>query len=238
MTTLARSVKTASSLRSRIDAVRECIARAAERSGRMESDVTLVAVVKTVPEAAVREALALGLSDLGESRVQEAEVHVAVLGRSSARWHLIGHLQRNKAGRAAALFDRVHSVDGAEIATALSRHAAGVRRALPALIEVNVGGEAGKFGVAPEGLEALLEEIAGFPGLAIDGLMAVGPKVDRAEHARPHFARLRQLRDRAAHLLRRPLPVLSMGMSADFEAAIEEGSTMVRVGTALFGIRA
>src|SRR5881396_2785426 len=116
VTTLARSVKTASSLRSRLDAVRERIARAAERSGRRESDVTLVAVIKTVPEAVVREALALGLSDLGESRVQEAEAHVAALGRSSARWHLIGHLQRNKAGRAAALFDRVHSVDGAEIA--------------------------------------------------------------------------------------------------------------------------
>ncbi len=221
-----------------MDAVRERIARAAERSGRRESDVTLVAVVKTVPEAAVREALALGLSDLGESRVQEAEAHVAALGRSSARWHLIGHLQRNKAGRAAALFDRVHSVDGAEIATALCRHGTGTRRALPALIEVNVGGEPGKFGVSPEGLWALLEEIGGLPGLAIDGLMAVGPKVDRVEDARPHFARLRELRDRAAQSLQRPLPVLSMGMSADFEAAIEEGSTMVRVGTALFGTRA
>jgi len=237
VTTLARSVNDASSLQSRIEAVRLSIDRAAVRSGRRGSDVTLVAVVKTVPVAVVRESLALGLTDLGESRVQEAEAHVAALGRSASRWHLVGHLQRNKAARARELFDRVHSVDGLEIARALSRHAQAACRTMRALIEVNVGGEASKFGVAPEGLETLLEQTLALPGLAIDGLMTVAPRAERPGQARQHFARLRALRDAAARSQGRPLPELSMGMSADFEVAVEEGATIVRVGTALFGAR-
>jgi pyridoxal phosphate enzyme (YggS family) len=237
VTTLARSVNDASGLRSRIGVVRESIDRAAARSGRRGGDVTLVAVVKTVPMAALREALALGVTDLGENRVQEAEAHVEALGRGSARWHMIGHLQRNKASRAVELFDRVHSVDGVEVARALSRHAEAAGRTMRALIEVNVGGEASKFGVAPEGLEALLEQTRGLPGLAIDGLMTVAPFTERPEEARPHFARLRALRDAAAKSQSLALPELSMGMSADFEVAVEEGATMVRVGTALFGAR-
>jgi len=199
--------------------------------------VTLVAVVKTVPAAVVRETLALGVADLGESRVQEAEAHVAAIGRSASRWHLVGHLQRNKAGRAEELFDRVHSVDRPEIALALARHASTAGRTMRGLIEVNVGGEPGKFGVAPEGLEALLEQVLALPGLVIDGLMTVGPRVERPVEARPHFARLRALRDRIARAKGLALPELSMGMSADFEVAVEEGATMVRVGTALFGAR-
>lgn len=237
VTSLARSVNGASSLRSRIEAVRESIARAAARSGRGASDVTLIAIVKTVSADAVREALALGVTDLGESRVQEAEGHVAEVGRQAARWHLVGHLQRNKARRAVELFDRVHSVDGAGVAAALSRHAADAGRVARALVEVNVGGEASKFGVAPEGLERLLEELVALPGLAIDGLMAVTPLAERAGDARPHFARLRALRDASERALGRRLPELSMGMSGDFEVAVEEGATMVRVGTALFGGR-
>ena len=237
VTSLARSVNGASSLRTRIEAVRESIARAAARSGRGASDVTLIAIVKTVSADAVREALALGVTDLGESRVQEAEGHVAEVGRQAARWHLVGHLQRNKARRAVELFDRVHSVDGAGVAAALSRHAADAGRVARALVEVNVGGEASKFGVAPGDLEALLEQMIALQGLAIDGLMTVAPLTKRPEQARPHFARLRALRDRAARALGVALPELSMGMSADYAVAVEEGATIVRVGTALFGAR-
>ncbi len=199
--------------------------------------MTLVAVVKTVPVEAVREALALGITDLGENRVQEAEAHHESLGRAAGRWHMIGHLQRNKAARAVALFDRVQSVDGVEVARALARHAEKAGRTVRALIEVNVGGETSKFGVAPEGVTALLESTLPLPGLAVDGLMTVAPQTERSEEARPHFARLREVRDEAARALGRALPELSMGMSADFAVAIEEGATMVRVGTALFGAR-
>jgi hypothetical protein len=199
--------------------------------------VTLVAVVKTVPAEVIREALTLGVTDLGESRVQEAEAHAETLGRVSAHWHMIGHLQRNKAARALELFDRVHSLDGPEIARALSRFAAALGRKVRALIEVNVGGEASKFGVAPEGVEPLLEEARALPGLAIDGLMTVAPLTERPAEARPHFAALRALRDRAVRATGLALPELSMGMSADFEVAVQEGATLVRVGTALFGAR-
>jgi pyridoxal phosphate enzyme (YggS family) len=150
---------------------------------------------------------------------------------------MIGHLQRNKAGRAVELFDRVHGVDDADLARALSRRAQAAGVVLPVLVEVNVSGEPSKFGVAPEGLEPLLEAVAGSPGLALDGLMTVGAPVERAEDAQAGFARLRSLRDRAQSRLGLSLPHLSMGMSGDFEVAVEEGSTMVRVGTALFGPR-
>jgi pyridoxal phosphate enzyme (YggS family) len=159
------------------------------------------------------------------------------VGRGQARWHFIGHLQSNKAGRAVELFDLVHSVDDAEVAAALARRSASSGGALPVLVEVNVSGEASKFGVAPADLEPLLERVAPLAGLRLDGLMTVGPWVERAEDARAGFARLRELRDRARARLGLALPELSMGMSGDFEVAVEEGSTMVRVGTALFGAR-
>ncbi len=213
------------------------VARAIERSGRPDGAVRLVAVVKTVPAELVREAVALGVSDLGESRVQEAEGRIPAVGREGLRWHFIGHLQRNKAGRAAELFDRVHAIDSLELAAALSRRAVAIGRRVPALIEVNASGETSKFGVAPERLEALLASIRGLPGLAIDGLMTVGPPVERPEAARAGCARLRELRRGAEQALGIELPELSMGMSGDFEVAIEEGSTMVRVGTAIFGAR-
>jgi pyridoxal phosphate enzyme (YggS family) len=231
-------VKTAPpSIHGRLDDVRERIARAAERSGRDPGSVLLVAVVKTEPVEAIREAVGLGLTELGESRVQETEGHVAALGRTAARWHMIGHLQRNKAGRALALFDRVHGVDSAELAQALSRRAVEAGRSLPVLVEVNVSGEATKFGAAPERLLELLEHVAGLPGLVLDGLMTVGAPVERAEEARAGFARLRALRDEGERRLGGKLPELSMGMSGDYEVAIEEGATMVRVGSALFGDR-
>ena len=224
--------------RGRLDEVRDRIARAAERCGRDPRQVLLVGVVKTVPLEVIAEALALGLADLGENRVQEAGTHIGALGRDAARWHMIGHLQRNKVGLAVEMFDRLHGLDSVELAEAASRRALAIRRRLSVLVEVNVSGEASKFGSAPEVLDPLLERIAGMPGLALDGLMTVGARVARPEEARAGFARLRALRDRAESTLGLKLPELSMGMSGDFEVAVEEGATMVRVGTALFGARA
>jgi len=237
-TTLARSVKPPSTaIRARLDEVRGRIAAAAKRAGRDAATVVLVGVVKTVPAERIREAVALGLADLGESRVQEAEAHIAVVGRSAARWHMIGHLQRNKAARAVELFDRVHGVDSAELAESLSRRAIAAGRRMPVLVEVNVSGEATKFGAAPDAVVGLLERIAALPGLSLDGLMTVGAPVASAGEARPGFARLRALREAGERALGRALPELSMGMSGDFEVAVEEGATMVRVGSALFGER-
>lgn len=211
------------------------MAAALDRSGRDPGAVRLVAVVKTVASALVAEAVALGVADLGESRVQEAEARIAELGRRAACWHLVGHLQRNKAGKAVQLFDRVHSLDSIELARALSVRSVGAGLRLPVLVEVNISGEPTKHGVAPEGACALAEAIAGLPGLALDGLMTVGARVERPDAARRGFARLRALRDDCEASFGLRLPELSMGMSGDFEAAIAEGSTMVRVGTALFG---
>jgi hypothetical protein len=174
---------------------------------------------------------------LGENRVQEAQAKIPLVGRDRARWHLVGHLQRNKVPRALELFDRIHGLDGIELAEALSRRAVLAGRSLPVLVEVNVSGEATKFGVTPADLEPLLGRVAALPGLRVDGLMTVGAPVERAEDARRGFARLRELREGAERCLGIALPELSMGMSADFEVAIEEGSTMVRVGTAIFGAR-
>jgi len=239
VTTLPRSVKPdLALLQGRLDEVRARLARAAARSGRVPAEVTLIAVTKTVPPTTVRTAIELGLSDLGENRVQEAEMKIGALGHEGIRWHLIGHLQRNKAGRAVQLFDRVHSVDDRPLAESLARRARESGRTMPVLIEVNVSGEASKFGVARGELLELAEGVAELEGLRLEGLMTVGAPVERAEQARAGFAALRELRDRAASRIGRPLPHLSMGMSGDFEVAIEEGSTMVRVGTALFGPRA
>jgi pyridoxal phosphate enzyme (YggS family) len=221
----------------RIESIRVRIDEAARASGRAPGSVRLIGVVKTVPPDRVREAVAAGLTDLGESRVQEARVKVESVGRKAARWHMVGHLQRNKAGAAVDLFDRIHSVDDVALAEALSRRAGAAGIRMPVLIEVNVSGESSKHGVAPEGLMPLLEAVIAMPGLLPDGLMTVGAPVERAADARPGFARLRALRDRAASAFGRALPELSMGMSDDFDAAVREGSTMVRIGTALFGGR-
>jgi len=226
-----------SQFRERLALIRNRISQAAGRSARTGDAVTLIAVTKTVPADVVAGAVAAGVVDLGENRVQEAESKIALEGLSGVRWHLVGHLQSNKASRAVALFDRIHSVDSLALAESLSRRSLAAGRRMPVMIEVNVGGEATKFGVAPDALAPLAEQVAGLEGLAFDGLMTVGPPVERPEDARAVFARLRELRDDAARRIGRPLPHLSMGMSDDFEVAIEEGSTMVRVGTALFGPR-
>lgn len=222
-------------LDARVARVRERIARAAARSGRRPEDVILVAVTKGVEPGRILEAAACGITDVGENRVQEAAAKIEALGAaaSALRWHLVGHLQRNKAGRAAQLFSVIHSVDRLAVAVELSRRA---REPLEVLVQVNVSGEPQKFGVAPDDAEALVRSLADLPGLRVVGLMTIAPVTDTPEAVRPVFARLRELRD---HLVRRgaapELPHLSMGMSQDFDVAVEEGATMVRIGRAIFG---
>jgi len=230
-------VKDHPTFRERLAGVRERIAAAARRAGRDPAGVTLVGVVKNVPLGPVREAVAGGLADLAENRVQEARTVIEAVGRDAVRWHMIGHLQRNKAGQAVELFDRIHGLDDETLAGAVSRRASESGRRVKALVQVNVSGEATKYGVAPGAAAALVRYVAGLPGIDLDGLMTIAPFGEGAEDARPHFARLRALRDAIVMETGVPLPVLSMGMSGDYEVAVEEGSTMVRIGTALFGPR-
>jgi pyridoxal phosphate enzyme (YggS family) len=224
-------------LATNLASVRANIAAAEARSGRPAGSVTLIGVVKTLPAEMLAAAVALGLRDLGENRVQEAESHQRTVARTAARWHLIGHLQRNKVGRALELFDVVHGVDDLALAQAIDRRAQAAGRRLEVLIEVNVSGEASKFGATPDDAPDLAASVVPLAGLELRGLMTVGAPVARPEEARPGFARLRALRDAIGRRLGQPLPELSMGMSGDYEVAVEEGATMVRVGTALFGAR-
>jgi pyridoxal phosphate enzyme (YggS family) len=224
----------------RVAAVRERIARAAERAARPPESITLVAVSKTFPADAVRAAFAAGLRDFGENRVQEAEPKVEALsdlGRQGLRWHLVGHLQSNKARRAAALFDLVHSLDSLELARRLARAAQEAGREARALVQVDLAGEETKFGLPEAQLMAALEALRGTAGIRVVGLMLLPPWFDEPARVRPFFQRLRRLLDEAAAAGLVAGRELSMGMSHDFEAAIAEGSTMVRVGTAIFGER-
>ena len=225
-----------------ISAVRKRIAEAARRAGRRPEEIALMAVSKTHPPERIREAHAAGLRLFGENRVQELAGKAAALADlEGAEWHMIGHLQTNKAGRAAELFGAVDSVDSVKLAEKLDATARNLGKKLGVLIEINVGGEAAKSGAAPDSdeLEALLRAAPRLEALEFRGLMTIPPFTDDPEDARPYFRAVRELRDAIAA---RKLPavglgVLSMGMSHDFEAAIEEGSTCVRVGTAIFGQR-
>jgi pyridoxal phosphate enzyme (YggS family) len=217
-------------IRRNLEGVRERVARAAERAGRRPEDVLLIGVSKTVPVERVRLGVEAGLAALGENRVQEAKEKIKVLGRP-VPWHLIGHLQTNKVRDAIELFDVIHSLDRVELAQELERRAATRGRVVEALLEINVAGEPSKSGFAPDALDAGLQTIGGLTHVRVRGLMAIPPIVERAEDARPSFQTLRRLAERHG------LKELSMGMSADFEVAIEEGATMVRVGTAIFGAR-
>jgi pyridoxal phosphate enzyme (YggS family) len=217
--------------------IRERITSAAERAGRRANEITLVAVSKTFPAEAILAAYDAGLRNFGENRVQEFEAKHAKLGHLDATWHLIGHLQSNKAKRAAQLFTRVDSVDSLALAQKLDLAADDQEKRLPILIEVHLGGESTKSGVADADLPAFAENISTLTHLELRGLMAVPPYSEDAERARPSFRKLRELRDGLSDSLGRPLPTLSMGMSHDFEVAIEEGATEIRVGTALFGGR-
>lgn len=211
--------------------VRERIAAAAERAGRRPDDVLLIAVSKTVEIERIREAIEAGASALGENRVQEAKAKVAALGRP-VPWHLIGHLQTNKVKDALAIFDVIHSIDRLEVARECERRAAGAGRPVDVLLEVNVAHEPQKSGFTSEAVAAALDAIADMAHLKVRGLMAIPPVVERPEDSRPAFRALRALAERHG------LGELSMGMSGDFEVAVEEGATMVRVGTAIFGPRA
>ena len=217
--------------------VRERVARAAERAGRRAEEITIVAVSKTFPAEAIRAAYDAGLRHFGENRVQEWEAKRAAVAQLDAIWHLIGHLQSNKSRRAAYLFHRVDSVDDLALAKRLDAAAAAEGKNLPVLIEVRLGDEASKTGMAEADLPSLAAAIAPFGHIDLLGLMTIPPFFDEPGRVRPFFKKLRELRDDVSRRIGRRLPVLSMGMTHDFEVAIEEGATEIRVGTAIFGER-
>ena len=224
----------------RIEGVQARIRDAARRSSREPEEITLVAVSKTHPVKAIQDALLAGLTDFGENRVQEAETKIPVIGREIAKWHLIGHLQSNKARRAVELFDVIQSLDSAALALRLERMCEEVNRAtLPVLIQVDLGHEATKTGVAEGELSEVVTAVRGCERLQLIGLMTLPPFFDEPARVRPYFRRLRELRDelRTSGAFGDRRGELSMGMTHDFEIAIEEGATIVRVGTAIFGER-
>jgi pyridoxal phosphate enzyme (YggS family) len=227
------------SIRENLRRVQERISAAARRAGRSAEEIALIGVSKTHPAAAIREAYAAGLRLFGENRVQEWEGKHGGLQDLSATWHLIGHLQSNKAARAAKLFHSVDSVDDFALAQRLdhARSETGVTGKMRVLIEVHMAEEEAKSGADVKDLPLLAEKLSALHMLELAGLMCIPPFAENAEEARPHFKRLKELRDDLSKQLGRALPVLSMGMSHDFEVAIEEGATEVRVGTALFGTR-
>ncbi len=222
--------------------VREKIAAAARHAGRDPQDILLMAVSKTVSLEAIREAYAAGVRLFGENRVQEFQAKSSALANlSSTQWHMIGHLQSNKAAKAAELFSAVDSVDSLRLAERLNAAAQSMGKKIPILIEINIGGEAAKSGLPPDGgeLEEILQAAPRLENLSIDGLMTVPPFTEDPEQSRPFFRRLCELRDaiNARNLPGVSMRTLSMGMSHDFSVAIEEGSTCVRIGTAIFGER-
>jgi len=219
-----------------LDEVRHRIGEACSRAGREIDTVELVAVSKTVPDDRVREMMACGHRLFGENRVQEAIRKIETVG-PGARWHLVGHLQRNKARHAVGAFEMIHSVDSEALAREIDRRAAGIERKQAVLLQVNLSEEAAKGGVPEPAAAPLLDILRSLEHVEARGLMIIPPPVERPEQSRGWFARLRRLRDRLAGTSGLDLPELSMGMSDDFEVAIEEGATLIRVGRALFGDR-
>ena len=219
-----------------LNLIRGRIAAACARAGREENSVALLAVSKTHPPETIRAAVDAGQIFFGENKIQEAKAKIP-LSPGKARWHFIGHLQSNKVRDAVEFFEMIQGVDSLVIAKEISRRAEQAGKTMPILLEVNVAGEGSKFGYAPEKLLAEMNELNALPKIEIHGLMAIPPFTPVAEKARPYFQKLRALKEQAEQVLGAPLPQLSMGMSSDFEVAIEEGATIVRVGTALFGER-
>ena len=220
--------------------IRERIARTAESCGRKPEEIILLAISKTFPPEAIADAITAGISRFGESRVQEAadKIH-RFTGAAKPEWHLIGHLQSNKARRAVELFDVIQSVDGAKLAERTSSAALEMNKTISILLQVDLGGEESKFGVPPDETRKVVEVISGLNGVRLDGLMTIPPYFENQDDSRPYFRKLRELgenleTEQPGCLGKRHL---SMGMSHDFEAAILEGATIVRVGTAIFGIR-
>jgi PLP dependent protein len=227
------------SIRENLARVEARIESAARRGGRRPDEVTIVAVSKTHPAEVIREAYEAGLRHFGENRVQEWEQKRAGLAEFDAVWHLVGHLQSNKAGRATGLFHAIDSLDDFSLAERLERARAelGRRERLRVLVEVRLAEEETKSGAETDEIPGLAEKLLTLPHLEFAGLMCIPPLMENPEQVRPYFRRLRELRDRLCEQLGRALPVLSMGMSADFEVAIEEGATEIRIGTAIFGTR-
>ena len=231
----------AGALAERLARIRAQITAAAERANRPAHDVTLIAISKTHPASIVKRAIKLGATDLGENRVQEAEGKITEVGRDKARWHLVGHLQANKARRAVNLFDVIHSLDSIDLARRLDRLCVEERREkLPVLIQVDLGHEETKSGIEESALPQLLAGLGPLSRLELIGLMTLPPFFEDPEDNRPFFRRLRELRDdlNAKGAFGDRKGELSMGMTHDFEVAIAEGATMVRIGTAIFGERA
>jgi len=225
------------SLAENFEKIQRQIRAACERAGRAVDSVTLLAVTKSQPPEMVRAAADCGQVLFGENKVQEAKAKIP-LCPDRLRWHFIGHLQSNKCRDAAELFEMIQSVDSLPLACEISKRAEQAAKTMPVLLEANVAGEASKFGYQPERLLVELKEINALPRIEIHGLMTVPPWSPDAESSRPHFRRLRELKTQCEEILGAPLPHLSMGMSGDFEAAVEEGATIIRIGTALFGPRA
>ena len=219
------------------EALQGRIRAACDRAQRDPASVTFVAVSKNQPPDAIRAAADLGLGLFGENRVQEAKSKIGLCpGR--LRWHMIGHLQSNKCRDAVELFEMIQSVDSLALASEINKRAEQAARTIPVLLEVNVAGEASKFGYGPDALLAELKQINDLPQLEIHGLMTMAPWTPEPEKVRPVFRWLRELKAQCEEILGAPLPHLSMGMTGDFEVAIEEGATIIRIGTALFGVRA
>lgn len=236
-----------STIAENIKAVRERIRDTARRVGRDPSGIKLVAVSKTVDVDRIKEAVLAGITILGENRVQEAKDKIEEFNRvqtsdsrlQTVSWHMVGHLQTNKAKTAVQLFDLIHSVDSIHLAEEIDRQARKIEKIQRVLIEVNLGGEETKYGVSPEEVIDTFKEISRLKNISIEGLMVMPPFSEDPEKVRPYFKELRELRDRINELRVRSYELrdLSMGMSNDFEVAIEEGATMVRIGTAIFGER-
>jgi len=209
---------------------------AADRVGRQVSDIRLVAVSKTYPPSVIREAWEAGQRVFGENRVQDALPKIQELP-AETEWHFIGHLQSNKIRKALPAFELIHGVDNLELAIQINRIAGEMGLTASVLLETNVSGEASKFGFSPDALRQNLEDLLSLPNLCVKGLMTMAPYSEDPEKARPVFSALRKLRDELASKTQYPLPELSMGMSGDFEVAIEEGATIVRIGSSIFGHR-
>ncbi|MCR4398661.1 MAG: YggS family pyridoxal phosphate-dependent enzyme [Firmicutes bacterium] len=224
-------------IRANLDSVRLRVDRAARRSGRDPSEITLVAVTKTVPVHLIEEAIRLGVTDIGENRVQEARAKFGAI-QETVRWHMVGRLQSNKVGHALKIFELIHSLDRLSLASELDRIAGASGRPARVLVQVNVSGEATKSGVSPGETLAFLKEVSAFEHLSVEGLMTIAPLVP-AEDTRSCFRALRRIFEEAASagFPRVRMSYLSMGMTNDFEVAVEEGSNMIRLGTAIFGPR-
>jgi PLP dependent protein len=219
-----------------LDRIRQRILAACARAGRDPAGVTLLAVTKSQPPAAVIEAAGLGLLLFGENKVQEARAKIPACP-ARLHWHMIGHLQTNKCRDAVELFEMIQSVDGLHLAQEINKRAEQAAKTMAVMLEVNLAGEASKFGYRPEPLVSELSRINALPRLEVHGLMTVPPWTPEPERIRPLFRRMRELKEQCEKILGAPLPHLSMGMSGDFDVAVEEGATMVRIGTALFGPR-